>query len=87
LLTYIDIRPENFLLTFDSNPIKLNDLLLAEQPNKKPRKGNGCLWDEGNVFIYDADPLVLVPKGQLMDLKRMVIKIVDLGSGTKLVVK
>jgi serine/threonine-protein kinase SRPK3 len=51
VIAKIDIRPENFLLTFDPKPMKLNHLLLAEKPNKKPRKGNSCVKDDGNVVI------------------------------------
>lgn len=80
----LDIRPQNFLLTFESKDITVQELIDVEKQNKQ------CLDPEdykikddnnGKIAIYGTNAIALVPEGEAMDLKKLIVKISDFGKG------
>lgn len=83
-ISNLDIRPQNFLLTFEPKEIMVQELLAAEKSNKRYLDPEAYkIQDDLNekVVIYGTDPLALVSEGQAMDIKKMTVKIADFGKG------
>jgi hypothetical protein len=80
----VDIRAMNLLITFDDRKITMDELDRLDKV--------GAEWvvdslvtdegdDEGSAIVYEALSLSLVPRGDLVDLSKMTVKIADFGSG------
>jgi hypothetical protein len=80
----LDIRAMNLLITFDDKKITMDEIDRLDK--------DGAEWvvdslvtdegdDEGSAVVYEAVDLSLIPRGDLVDISKMTVKIADFGSG------
>lgn len=81
----LDLRPQNFLLTFGSTAITIKELLAAEKSQEQygdPKRDMIHEDPNGIGVIYASRPVALVADGELVELGKMKVKIADFGKGS-----
>ena len=86
----LDLRPQNFLLTFGSTAITVQELLAAEKSEEQYGDPNkDMIYEDPNSVgvIYASRPVALVADGELVDLSKMKVKIADFGKGSFIMIE
>ena len=87
---FLDIRPENLLVTFENEAMTVRELLAAEKSEEQYGDPNkGILYEDpnGTGVIYASRSLALVAEGEPVDLCKMKVKIADFGKGSSFMIE
>jgi serine/threonine-protein kinase SRPK3 len=79
----LDLRPQNYLLTFDNRAMSVQELLKVENSTDQDHLEGVAYEDPNGVWvIYHSRPLSLVSDGEPVDLGKMKVKIADFGKAS-----